>query len=62
MADNWQQMTTAPKDGTEVLYRHSDGVGRMSWQQDDSGFNWYDIDGDQIAYPRWWAPMLGNPI
>ena len=54
---HWRSMETAPKDGSVVIYRHDDGLGRMSWQPDDCGHDWYDLDGDQIAHPEGWLPM-----
>ena len=49
---SWTEMFGAPKDGTVFIYQNEEGdVSTCSWQKDDCGFNWYDISGDQIAYP-----------
>jgi hypothetical protein len=56
----WQVIGNAPRDGTEFIYQDADGaVSTCAWQKDDCGFDWYDIHGDQIAYPVRWMPLPG---
>jgi hypothetical protein len=53
----WQSMSTAPKDA-EIIGQDSDGrIFNLRWEPDDSGENWYDVQGDQLAYPIRWMPM-----
>ena len=53
----WQPMSLAPKDA-EIIGMDSDGrIFNMRWEPDDSGENWYDVHGDQLAYPVRWMPM-----
>lgn len=54
----WRTMETAPKDGAPFIYQDSDeAVSTCSWQSDDCGHSWWDIAGDQIAYPVRWMPL-----
>lgn len=53
----WQPMSTAPKD-REIIGIECDGrIFNLRWEPDDCGENWYDVHGDQLAYPTCWAPM-----
>src|SRR5216684_349137 len=53
----WQPMSLAPKVA-EIIGMDSDGrIFNMRWEPDDSGENWYDVHGDQLAYPVRWMPM-----
>jgi len=53
----WQHMSTAPKDA-EIIGQDSDGrIFNLRWEPDDSGENWYDVHGDQLAYPIRWMPI-----
>jgi hypothetical protein len=57
-AQGWQDISTAPKDGEPFIYQDSDeAVSTCSWQSDDCGYSWWDIAGDQIAYPVRWMPL-----
>ena len=54
---DWQQMGTAPKDA-EIIGQDPDGrIFTLRWEPDDCGENWYDVHGDQLAYPVRWMPM-----
>lgn len=58
MDQEWQPISTAPNDGQPFIYQDSDeAVSTCSWQSDDCGFSWWDIAGDQIAYPVRWMPL-----
>src|SRR5216684_3931466 len=53
----WMPMSTAPKDA-EIIGQESDGrIFNLRWEPDDAGENWYDVHGDQIAYPIRWMPI-----
>lgn len=50
-------MSTAPKDA-EIIGQDPDGrIFNLRWEPDDCGENWYDVHGDQLAYPVRWMPM-----
>lgn len=65
-AIEWRDIETAPRDGTEIIYRRKDGqVGRCRWDagaygEDDPA--WWDIDADQGAYPDYWLPPPPPPV
>lgn len=53
----WQAMETAPKTD-EFIGQDTDGrVFNCRWEADDCGENWYDVHGDQLAYPIRWMPL-----
>jgi len=53
----WQPMSSAPKDA-EIIGQDPDGrIFNLRWEPDDCGENWYDVHGDQLAYPVRWMPM-----
>ncbi len=58
----WRPMIIAPKDA-EIIGLDSDGrIFNLRWEPDDAGENWYDVHGDQIAYPVRWMPMPKETI
>lgn len=61
--DGWKDISTAPKDGSEFIYQSEGGaVSTCAWREDDCGFDWYDIHGDQIAYPIRWMRLPASII
>jgi len=57
----WRPMIIAPKD-TEIIGLDSDGrIFNLRWEMDDSGENWYDVHGDQLACPVRWMPLPAPP-
>src|SRR5216684_145869 len=62
MGQEWRLMIIAPKDA-EIIGQDTDGrIFNLRWEPDDSGENWYDIHGDQIAYPVRWMPLPAPPL
>jgi len=50
----WQPIETAPHE-IEFIGQDSEGrVFNCRWEADDGGENWYDVHGDQLAYPVRW--------
>lgn len=55
----WQQIETAPRDGTKVLVWIGGRYGAMNaWNQ---GGRWYTSLGEFCVTPTHWMPMLSPP-
>jgi hypothetical protein len=50
-------MFTAPKDRELIGIDSDDRVFNLRWEPDDCGENWYDVHGDQLAYPVAWMSL-----
>lgn len=60
----WQEMKTAPKDGTQVLLASVDddgtfGIRQGFYETAPTSRHWYDIDGEEIE-PQFWSVI--NPL
>jgi len=68
----WQPISTAPRDGTDILAAWRDGMGCLvvSWDADegDSGWPWTTLDGSRYARAAFthWQPLplraIAQPI
>jgi hypothetical protein len=54
----WQPISTAPKDGTEILTSDYDSIEIASWDEREA--LWANRDGD-ILLPAWWHPLPVQP-
>jgi hypothetical protein len=67
-ADRWQDISTAPKDGTEVLgYRPPSRSRRTiyicAWRKIDSaGSAWVSVIDRMVAIPTHWRPLPAPPV
>lgn len=57
----WEDMKTAPKDGTHVLLASVDddgtfGIRHGFFETSHNDRCWYDIDGEEIE-PQFWQPL-----
>jgi hypothetical protein len=66
--DGWRPIATAPRDGTEIIYRRrgrwEGAIGRCRWDAGAYGEDepaWWDVDADQEAYPGHWMPLPTPP-
>lgn len=61
----WQDIATAPKDGTDFIYRTLGGeIGRCRWDDMDAqhfGAGWYDPQRDADCLPTHWMPLPNPP-
>lgn len=56
---DWQDISTAPKDGTEILtYRRARLQAVAVW----CGDGWYVSDGAKIKDPTHWMPLPSPPV
>jgi hypothetical protein len=60
----WQDIDTAPKDGTEILASDYDAIEIVSWvaPRFDVGITgeWTNREGEAM-YPAWWQPLADHP-
>jgi hypothetical protein len=54
----WQPISTAPKDGTEILTSDYDSIEIASWDKREA--LWANRDGD-ILLTAWWRPLPVQP-
>lgn len=64
-ADEWQDISTAPKDGTELLLAHSEAVF-SGWWHDGGSAGWTDgstnhYDDYCLLHPTHWRPLPAPP-
>lgn len=65
----WQDIATAPKDGTPILVCYSDGTIRMAAREAGSStpkdgmgpFDGYDFCTHLYRYPTHWMPLPEPP-
>ena len=60
--DGWQDMETAPRDGTEIIVLIRPKVIRLGWYFKASSrtLGWMDENGDTIV-PKFWMPLPAPP-
>jgi hypothetical protein len=56
-ANGWQPISTAPKDGTEILTSDYDSIELTSW---NLKLDWINRDC-QTVFPAWWHPLPVQP-
>ncbi len=61
--DRWQPIETAPRDGTRILLRLSNGEVFSGWGTEEAGFQKFHADGTDIGWlnPRHWQPLPSPP-
>jgi Lar family restriction alleviation protein len=60
-ADDWQDIATAPKDGTEVLAWNSGGYRMLHWSDSSwPGPDWINEDGVP-CHASHWRPLPKGP-
>jgi len=59
MSGGWKPISTAPKDGTEILgyWARSKVYGLTEWRGD----GWIDEEGDPVSDPTHWMPLPEPP-
>jgi hypothetical protein len=62
-SQQWQPIETAPKDGTRMLLRLSNGEVFSGWGTEHAGFQRFHADGTDIGWlnPRHWMPLPSPP-
>lgn len=55
MRDKWQPISTAPRDGTEVLTFSPTGGMRVDWARDDEKWQ------EWVGHPTHWMPLPERP-
>ena len=59
--DGWLPISTAPKDGTEILASDFDAIDVVSWENPpEEPPGWIDRY-DQYMHPSWWKPLGDHP-
>lgn len=57
----WQDMRTAPKDGTVLLgWFHNGGIREIWWKEDYEAAYWQD-HADSEPDPAYWQPLPAAP-
>jgi hypothetical protein len=59
----WQPISTAPKDGTEILVSDYDAIEIVSWEKglfDASRTGWV-TQHCEAFFPAWWQPLPDHP-
>jgi hypothetical protein len=54
----WQPMSTAPRDGTEILVSDYDAIEIISWDSDNGIWRTRDYG---YFYPSAWQPLPDHP-
>ena len=59
----WQDIETAPKDGTDILCASDsyNGCLILSWYKINGLFSWRDWDGDTHVGKVYWMPLPKLP-
>jgi len=63
----WSDISTAPKDGTKIIYHNGQKVdpviGYCQWCyfNEDDYEDWWDYERDTEASPKFWMPAIPLP-
>lgn len=62
---DWQDIATAPRDGTQILLTRVDegifGIRHGFYEASPADRKWYDIDGEEIVDPQYWCAVEPPP-